>query len=147
MCSSFFHLKVIFFIHIWFTEHWNSSQTMLAFSYLILYSFVKLETRFFFFPGKIQSFMFCVSLHHITHISKPIEAMQPIEEADLGTEILFDWSTVALCIQGWDWDLPSFLSEEAFMTAEVDSESLPCSHLLCYCPPLLCPLKALTHTP
>lgn len=46
--------------------------------------------------------MFCVSLHHITYISKPIEAMQPIEEADLGSEILFDWSTVALCIQGWD---------------------------------------------
>lgn len=74
---------------------------MQAFSYLILYSFVKLGTRNIFFPpGKIQSFMFCASLHHITHISKPTEPAQPIEEADLGTEILFDLSTVALCIQG-----------------------------------------------
>lgn len=73
---------------------------MQAFSYLILYSFVKLETRNIFSPGKIQSFMFCASLHHITHISKLIEPAQPIKEADLGTEIPFDLSTVALRIQG-----------------------------------------------
>lgn len=69
MCSSFFHLKVIFFIHIWFTEHWNSSQTMLAFSYLILYSFVKLETRFFFFPRKNPKlYVLCELASHYSYI-------------------------------------------------------------------------------
>lgn len=67
MHSSFFHLKVIVFIYVWFAEHWNSSQETLISPSLILSCFVRLETgSSVVVSGQIQSILFSDSLHHPT---------------------------------------------------------------------------------
>lgn len=113
MHSSFFHRKVIVFIHVWFAECWNSSQVTPISPSLILFSFVRLETRnSVVVSGQIQSITFSDSVHHITCTPGPIEPIQPGEVSDGELELLFGWSRVALCMQGQGWSLTSSLSEE-----------------------------------
>lgn len=57
MHSSFFHLKVIVFIHVWFAECWNSSQATLISPSLILFPFMRLKTQLL-FQGKSEALHF-----------------------------------------------------------------------------------------
>lgn len=113
MHSSFFHLKVIVFIHVWFAECWNSSQATLISPSLILFPFVRLETgNMVAVSGQIQSITLSDSLHLITCTPGPVEPVQPSAVPDVELELLFAWSGVALGTRAQGWSLKSRLSEE-----------------------------------
>lgn len=79
MHLSFFHLKVIVFIHMWFAGCWNNSQATLISLSLILFPFVRLKPgNSVVVSGQIQSITFSDSLCHMPLTPVPRSLYSPV---------------------------------------------------------------------